>query len=387
MTSSFWMLLATLPTVGMIGQTQPNARAYLLAASVLCFVLPLSHNIAQARLQNVTLSTGHARDDAKSKEKERSSFQRQSSTLSDLSTSQRQSKRTSQILKTAEETAVMGKMFGTMGSTLKAVAMNRDILTLFKVEGDDFSWEAGFTLSEIYSLGDKSLEVVVKTLIGSSKLWQRIFFSNPDDEEAKRRCVKCCMDALDIFDKAPAKKQLSDRSVIYPAYSLMNLIAKNKTNTFVPPNNISREEFLETMAENFVKETHYQQYHQCRALAFQADVMTRHGNYKDALSVIDEMKTIYDPQLHSRVLVEEYVTDQCVEIVAASTFWLHHYGRNDEALQLCDQVVDTMLPEIEATELLTKQNILTPVCRTLANQRQTKRPLSFTELMFLIQPH
>eukprot|EP00984_Skeletonema_dohrnii_P001296 scaffold401_cov144-Skeletonema_dohrnii-CCMP3373.AAC.7 len=269
-------------------------------------------------------------------------------------------------------------MFDTMWSTSKAVAMNQDILTLFKAEGDDFSWEAGFTLSEMNSLGPKSLQVVVKTLMGSSKLWHSIFLSNPASVEAKRRDIKCCMDALDIFDKAPAKKQLSDRSVIFPCYSFMNAIAK--TMTYVPPNNMSREEFEETMAENFVKETHYQQYHHCRALAFQADVMKRHGKYEDALSVIDVMKSIYDPQLHSRVLVKEYVTDQCSDLVAASTFWLNHYGRNDEALRLCDQVVETMLPEIESTELLTKLTILVPICRTLINQRQTSAAKEALEL-------
>eukprot|EP00984_Skeletonema_dohrnii_P020060 scaffold9695_cov74-Skeletonema_dohrnii-CCMP3373.AAC.3 len=379
MASSFWMLLATLPTVGMIGQTQPNARAYLMAASVLSFVLPLSYNIAQTRLQNVTMSTGLAR--GKANNKQGASIQTKSSTRtsSDLSSSRDgQVQDDPQILQAAEETAVMGKMFGTMGSTSKAVAMNRDILTLFKVEGDDYSWEAGFTLSEVHSLGPKSLKVVVKTLIGSSKLWHSIFQSNPDNEEAKRRDIKCCMDALDIFNIAPAKKQLSDRSVIFPAYSFMNCIAK--TMTYVPPNNMSQEEFEKTLAENFVKETHYQQYHQCRALAFQADVMKRFGKYEDALSVIDEMKSIYDPQLHSRVLVKEYVTDQCSDLVAASTFWLHHFGRNEEALRLCDQVINTMLPEIEATELVTKSTILGPICRTLANQRQTSAAEKALEL-------
>eukprot|EP00985_Skeletonema_marinoi_P017318 scaffold9423_cov88-Skeletonema_marinoi.AAC.3 len=384
--SSFWMLLATLPTVGMIGKTQPNAHAYLLAASVLSFVLPLSYNIAKPRLQNVNMSTDIAKGNAHSKQKQ-SSIQRQRQmrrTVSDLSSSDfsssshSQTKRTSLILKAAEETAVMGKMFGTMGSTVKAVAMKRDILTLFKVEGDDFSWEAGFALSEIHSLDPKSLEVVVKTLVGSAKLWLNIFYSNTDNEEAQRRGIKCCMDALDIFDKAPAKKQLSDRSVIFPGYSSMNVIARAMT--IVPPNNMSREEFEKNLAENFVKETHYQQYHQCRALAFQADVMKRHGKYEDALSVIDEMKSIYDPQLHSRVLVKEYVSDHCVEIVAASTFWLHHFGRNEEALRLCDQVVNIMLPEIEATELVTKLTILTPICRTLINQRQTSAAKKALEL-------
>jgi len=256
--------------------------------------------------------------------------------------------------------------------------MNQDILTLFKVEGDDFSWEAGLTLSEINSLGPKSLEVVVKTLTGSSKLWGSIFLSNPDNEEACRMRIKCCVDALDIFDIAPAKEQLSDRSVIFPCYSAMNFIAKSVP--YVPPNNMSHGDFEMTMAENFVKETHYQQYHQCRALAFQADVMRRYGKYEDTLSVIDEMKSIYDPQLHSRVLVKEYVSDHCTEIVAASTFWLHHYGRNDEALRLCDQVIYTMLPEIEATELVTKLTILIPICRTLANQRETSTAEKALEL-------
>eukprot|EP00984_Skeletonema_dohrnii_P018145 scaffold8397_cov104-Skeletonema_dohrnii-CCMP3373.AAC.2 len=377
MTSSFWVLLATLPTVGMIGQTQPNAHAYLLAASVLSFVIPLSYNIAQTRLRNI-VSTGHARDGVNSKERSPIPKMQSTRTSSDLSSSSQQSKRTSLILKAAEETAIMGKMFDTMGSTSKAVAMNRDILTLFKAEGDDFSWETGFTLSEIHSLGPKSLEIVVKTLIGSAKLWHSIFRSNPDNEESKRRGIKCCIDALDIFDRAPAKKQLSDRRVIFPGYSFMNVIAKMMT--YVPPNNMSHEEFELSMGENFVKETQYQQYHQCRALAFQADVMKRHGKYEAALSVIDVMKTIYDPQLHSRVLVKEYVSDHCLDLIAASTYWLHHYGRNDEALQLCDQVVDTMLPEIEATELVTKHLILIPICRTLAHQRQTSAAKKALEL-------
>ena len=111
------------------------------------------------------------------------------------------------------------------------------------------------------------------------------------------------MDALDIFDKAPVKQQLSDRSVIFPCYSKLNNIAK--TMTYTPPNNMSREDFETALAENFVNETHYQQYHESRALAFQVDIMKRHGKYEGALSTIDKIKSIYDPQLHSKVLMKE----------------------------------------------------------------------------------
>jgi len=82
--ASFWMLVTTLPTAGMIGQAQPNARAYLLAASALSLVLPLSYNLARARLQNVNMSPGLANS------KERPSIRRGAqwtSTSSDASSS------------------------------------------------------------------------------------------------------------------------------------------------------------------------------------------------------------------------------------------------------------------------------------------------------------
>jgi hypothetical protein len=262
--ASFWMLVTTLPTVGMMGQVLPHARAYLLGASVLSVVLPLFNNIAQVKLENAAKA-------ATNNSKQGSSIRREvKRTSSNLSTRSRDGKVEDdlQIFEAAEETAVMGKMFETMGSTSKAVAMNRDILTLFKVE-DEFSWETGFTSSEIDSLGPKSLVIVVKTLIGSAKLWHRIFASNNDNEEAKRRTIKSCMDALDIFDKAPAKKHLTDRSVVSPGYSFMNVI--KSMSWYIPPNNMPREEFEKNLAENFVKETRYQQCHLCRALAFQAD--------------------------------------------------------------------------------------------------------------------
>jgi hypothetical protein len=50
--ASFWTLVTTLPTIGMMRQLLPHARAYLLAASVLSVVLPLFYNIAQAKLEN-----------------------------------------------------------------------------------------------------------------------------------------------------------------------------------------------------------------------------------------------------------------------------------------------------------------------------------------------
>ncbi len=75
--------------------------------------------------------------------------------------------------------------------------------------------------------------------------------------------------------------------------------------TYPPPNNMPREDFETALAENFVNETHCQQYHECRALAFLVDIMRRHSKYEGALSTIDKIKSIYDPQLHSKVLMKK----------------------------------------------------------------------------------
>ena len=78
--------------------------------------------------------------------------------------------------------------------------------------------------------------------------------------------------------------------------------------------------------------------------------------------------------------MKEYITDNCINMIAASTYWLHHYGRSDEALGLCDEVINSMLPEIEATELLTKLQLLFPVCRVMANQGQKSTAQKALEL-------
>lgn len=358
MVASFWVLVITLPSAAMIGHLLPAAHAYLLSASVLSFLLPLSYNIAQKKA-NVIKSPGAAA---------KSSLLRQSLTPRESSAQDGNKKDNLRYLSAAEQAGIMGKMFETMGSKLMAVEINKDILTLFKAE-DDFSWEVGSTMSEVHSLGPKSLEVVVKTLIGSAKIWWSTFLSNPDTgDEAKMRTIKSCMDALDIFDRAPAKNQLRDHSIVFSGFSFMNMIAKMIT--FKPPNDMPREEFERSLAQNFVKVTNHQQYHHCRALAMQADTMKRQDRHEDALLVIKDMKTIYDPKLHSSAIMKEYMTDHCGDIIAASITLLSHLDHKEEALSVCDYVIESILPEVEATELVSKITLLWPICLAWKDQDQ-----------------
>jgi tetratricopeptide (TPR) repeat protein len=343
-------------------------------------VLPLSYNIAHKRA-SVVKSPGLAKEAAKDKRKRlvtrpdssASTPQKQKRVVtkldSNLSTHD-DGEDDVELLKAAEDAVNMGKMFDTMGSKSKAADINEDVLTLFKVE-EDFSWEKGFTLSEIHSLGPKSLEIVVTTLIESAKLWWMIFKLDPENNgQAKTRAFKSCMDALDVFDKAPAKNKLKDHSVVFSGYCFMNEIAKAAP--YKPPNNQPRDEFEKALSENFVKATNHQQYHHCIALALRADVKRRQGRYEDAIVVIEEIKSIYDPKLHSRAICKEYSVDHCIAQIAVTSNWLYHVGRKEEALKLCEEVIEALPEMIGAGAVGSKFFMLVPICHVLKEQYPTK---------------
>ena len=51
--ASIGVLWITLPTIAMVADILPNAHAYLLAGSLLSFILPLCHHIAWLRMSTI----------------------------------------------------------------------------------------------------------------------------------------------------------------------------------------------------------------------------------------------------------------------------------------------------------------------------------------------
>jgi len=339
--ASCCILIITLPTATMIKDTV-EAYAYLMGASVLSLTLPLCFRIAK-------------------------SFSKSSLSIDESS------EYSSGRLKAAESSSIMGDLFEKMEKPDKALEIDKCILTLFKSDGE-YTWEDGFNSSEIRSLGPKELEVVVSTMIDSAKRWWKVFQSKPSDnegEEAKSRAFRTCMGSLSIFKEAPAKKLMKDRSVIFPGYSFMVAMTK-MVQTYNPPDGQSPEDFENEVALSFVEETSFQQYHHGRSLAMKADMMRKHGRYEDALSALDKMKLIYEPRLHSKVILQEYVSDHCAELLAASVSWLCYLGRKEEALRLCDYIIEKILPEIGEQEFLSLSLILYPICLCFKDQGTDK---------------
>jgi len=101
-------------------------------------------------------------------------------------------------------------------------------------------------------------------------------------------------------------------------------------------------------------------------------MMRKYERYEDAIKSIESMKLIYEPHLHSKVLVEVYVTDHCSEILSTSVSWLCYFDRKEEALGLWDYIVEQILPEIGEREFMSLTSIIYPICLCFKDQGTDK---------------
>lgn len=62
----------------------------------------------------------------------------------------------------------------------------------------------------------------------------------------------------------------------------------------------------------FLKETIFMQFHHLRALVWKADFMAKYGDYEQAITVIANMKAIYEPKLHNKALMNAYRTSAII---------------------------------------------------------------------------
>jgi len=352
MISSISILIITLPTANMIRGIIPTVYTYLTAASVLSVVLPMCYNISYTKMNSsVTM------DDIKRHKPHSSSSS--SSGEDDL-----------ELIKRAEDITTMASMFDTMGQTSKALDIDKDILSLFKKDKEKYTWEMGYTTSEISSLGPKSLEVVLSTLIKSSKRWDKIYLSDPTQSDSTRKlAIKVLGDASNIFGQSQYKHLLKDRRIAYQGYSLMNMLIKSRQTKFEPPHQ-TLEEFENEFVGDYLKETTFQQSHHCRALAMQADIHKRHGQYEEAIATVNTMRAFYIPKVHSEAIMQEYVSDHCADMISTSITWLYYLNRIEEAIAVSNYVIDQILPEIAETELFSLLLLLVPITRLLKDQGQ-----------------
>lgn len=227
MKASISILVATLPAAAIVDQAIPNAYSYLVASSLMSFVLPLEYHIAYARL------TGVKTNAVKKKQNESTSEPpRRNPALQAFTTATTTDDPVS--LELAVSSTTMAQTFEAIGRHEKAIEVRNGLLSTFKKEGG-YSWERGFSPEEINSFGPRTLEVVVRTLIDSSKhkgntLLAKEFLSTEwqDNKERIRALYNEIfteqLSALTIYENAPAKKAVEswcDTASFYRSFVLI----------------------------------------------------------------------------------------------------------------------------------------------------------------------
>lgn len=189
-----------------------------------------------------------------------------------------------------------------------------------------------------------------------------------------QKACKSILDALSIFERAPAKASLDQRDFVLPGYSMLStLISAGIANDSNLPDNQISSDLEIANASNFAKETQFQLLHYCRALAMQAGTFARMLEFNDAFAVLDKMKSLYDPALHSAATADTYGTDHSANMFATSALWHQHLNQTEQALSVCDDVIRLIIPEVGSTNtnnsnILGINQVIFPIIRVLMAQ-------------------
>mmetsp|Transcript_3250 Transcript_3250/g.6129 ORF Transcript_3250/g.6129 Transcript_3250/m.6129 type:complete len:307 (-) Transcript_3250:52-972(-) len=138
-----------------------------------------------------------------------------------------------------------------------------------------------------------------------------------------------------------------------------------KSGEVIAPEHQDDAEFEDEVAARFVTETQFQLFHYCRALALKAEFLARHEQFDKALLAVEDLKMVYNPALHSKVIADEYALDHAANVIALSVQWLHYFNRDDEALLSCNNIIKYILPVIGKEDFLGFTLLLLPTMQYL----------------------
>ena len=101
--------------------------------------------------------------------------------------------------------------------------------------------------------------------------------------------------------------------------------------------------------------------HYSRALAMQAEMMSRHGQFELSIQTTIELREIYEVENHSKQILDAYGTDRSAQCIAQSALWNWQLGHINEAEQICDFVLDALMPEMDPQNVNNMFQLLYPV--------------------------
>ena len=271
--------------------------------------------------------------------------------------------------KAAKLALTIGKMYEDMGLIQKSIGLFDEALTVWECDPLRSQKEqiGGFTQDEINSFSPVDLEYIIQLLIAKGRVNGTF---NSAQNTGQKNAAKAWLDALEIYEAAPASINIRDRSIIFPIFSGLFVFLKGGK-----IQQDSKSTLEQNLVRKFVRETklHGDPVHYSRALAMQCETKARLGKYKGALETFELLKGAYDPDEHSEGVAKAYGTDRSAQAFAQSALWLEQLGRTEEALDACEYVIRHMMPLMDPSNVLNSCEMLLPVIRILKLRGQEKR--------------
>jgi hypothetical protein len=146
------------------------------------------------------------------------------------------------------------------------------------------------------------------------------------------------LDALEIYERAPAATEMRDHSIIFPIFSGLFVVLKG--------GKIQQDKDCnceQNLANKFVRETRVygDPNHHTRALAMQCETYARRGKYELALESFDILASINDPIVHAEGVPKPMVPTGLDRLTQHSAIWPLQLRRTQQALDSCEYVINT----------------------------------------------
>ena len=271
--------------------------------------------------------------------------------------------------KSASLALTIGKMYEEMGMVQKSIVLFDDALALWKWDPnrDEKDLVGGFTVNEVNAFSEKDLEFIINLKIAQGRVNGTF---NSSQNTGQKNAAQAWLDALEIYERAPASINMTDRSIIFPIFSGLFVFLKG--------DKIDQDKecnFEQNLVRKFVHETklHGDPVHYTRALAMQGETKARLGKYQEALASFEKLKASYIPEEHSEAVSSAYGTDRSAQCYPQTALWHHMLGNETEALRMCEYVIDELLPKMDPKNVLNSCEMILPIIRILKNHGQEKR--------------
>jgi tetratricopeptide (TPR) repeat protein len=271
--------------------------------------------------------------------------------------------------KSAKLALTIGKMYEDMGMAQKSIDLFDEALAVWECDPGREHKEkiGGFTHDEINSFTVQDLEHIVNLMIAKGRVNGTFQVSQNDGQ---KNAAQSWLDALEIYEMAPARAAMKDRSMLFPVFSGLFVFLKG--------GKISQDakcHFEQNLSRKFVRETKLQgdPIHYTRALAMFCEVKARLGKYRIALESFQTLKEIYDPEEHSEGVATAYGTDRSAQAFSQSALWHLQLGEEKKALDACEYVLDDLMPLMDPKNVLNSCEMLLPIIYVYKTRGQENR--------------